>query len=200
MNIFYTDSDPKIAAQNMVDRHVVKMILESAQLLSTAHRLLDAKEYVGKSESGKNIKRWKLSNEIDEILYSATHNNHPSSIWTRKNSANYDWLYVHFISMGEEYTHRYGRNHLTIEKLGVILKAKPKNINKSETITKMFPCMDEKYVVSEDPITNYRNYYNNGKADLFRWTNRKPPSWIIGDITVTEDKKHNKIYLVKNNA
>ncbi len=117
MNIFYTDSDPKIAAQNMVDRHVVKMILESAQLLSTAHRLIDS--------------------ESEDILYKSTHINHPSSIWTRENSANYDWLYEHFIALGEEYTHRYSRKHLTIEKLGEILKTTPKNINKGEAISKM---------------------------------------------------------------
>ena len=45
MNIFYLDRDPVIAAQMMCDKHVVKMILESAQMLSTAHRVLDGDEY-----------------------------------------------------------------------------------------------------------------------------------------------------------
>ena len=58
MNIFMVDEDPRVAAQAMVDRHVVKMILESGQLLSTAHRLLDGKETMAKSKTGRNVKRY----------------------------------------------------------------------------------------------------------------------------------------------
>ena len=60
MNIFYVNSDPEVAARSMVDRHVVKMILETAQLLSTAHRVIDGEEYVGQSQSGRKAKRWRL--------------------------------------------------------------------------------------------------------------------------------------------
>jgi hypothetical protein len=195
MNIFYVDSDPEVAARNMVDRHVVKMILETAQLLSTAHRVIDGEEYVGQSQSGRKAKRWRLSGNVDAIMYAATHINHPSAVWVRENSANYDWLYDHLLALGREYTHRYGRTHLTIDKLKDILKDAPENIEQSIEMTKMPSCMDKQYIVSLDPITNYRNYYNYGKTDLLRWSNRPPPQWIDGTVIMTDSKK--QIYTIQ---
>ncbi len=195
MNIFYVDSDPEVAARNMVDRHVVKMILETAQLLSTAHRVIDGEEYVGQSQSGRKAKRWRLSGNVDAIMYAATHINHPSAVWVRENSANYDWLYDHLLALGREYTYRYGRTHLTIDKLKDILKDSPQNIKQSNAMTKMPSCMDKQYIVSLDPITNYRNYYNYGKTDLLRWSNRTPPKWIDGTIIMTDGKK--QIYTIQ---
>ena len=195
MNIFYVDSDPEVAARNMVDKHVVKMILETAQLLSTAHRVIDGEEYVGQSQSGRKAKRWRLSGNVDAIMYAATHINHPSAVWVRENSANYDWLYDHLLALGREYTHRYGRTHLTIDKLKDILEDAPENIEQSNVMTKMPSCMDKQYIVSLDPITNYRNYYNYGKTDLLRWSNRPPPQWIDGTIVMTDGKK--QIYTIQ---
>jgi hypothetical protein len=195
MNIFYVDSDPEVAARNMVDRHVVKMILETAQLLSTAHRVIDGEEYVGQSQSGRKAKRWRLSGNADTIMYSATHINHPSAVWVRENSANYTWLYNHLLALGREYTYRYGRTHLTIDKLKDILKDTPENITQHRVMTKMPSCMDKQYIVSLDPITNYRNYYNYGKTDLLRWSNRPPPQWIDGTIIMTDGKK--QIYTIQ---
>ena len=189
MNIFYVDSNPEVAARNMVDRHVVKMILETAQLLSTAHRVIDGEEYVGQSQSGRKAKRWRLSGNADAIMYAATHINHPSAVWVRENSANYDWLYDHLLALGREYTYRYGRTHLTIDKLKDILEDAPENITQRKVMTKMPSCMDKQYIVSLDPITNYRNYYNYGKTDLLRWSNRPPPQWIDGAIIMTYGKK-----------
>ncbi len=195
MNIFYTDYNPEVAARNMVDRHVVKMILETAQLLSTAHRVIDGEEYVGQSQSGRKAKRWRLSGNADAIMYAATHINHPSAVWVRENSANYDWLYDHLLALGREYTYRYGRTHLTIDKLKDILKEAPKNITQSKVMSKMPSCMDRQYIVSLDPIINYRNYYNYGKTDLLRWSNRPPPKWIDGTIIMTDGKK--QIYTIQ---
>ena len=195
MNIFYVNSDPEVAARSMVDRQVVKMILETAQLLSTAHRVIDGEEYVGQSQSGRKAKRWRLSGNVDAIMYAATHINHPSAVWVRENSANYVWLYDHLLALGREYTYRYGRTHLTIDKLKDILKDSPQNIKQSNVMTKMPSCMDKQYIVSLDPITNYRNYYNYGKTDLLRWSNRPPPQWIDGTIIMTDGKK--QIYTIQ---
>jgi hypothetical protein len=195
MNIFYVDSDAEVAARNMVDRHVVKMILETAQLLSTAHRVIDGEEYVGQSQSGRKAKRWRLSGNADAIMYAATHINHPSAVWVRENSANYNWLYDHLLALGREYTYRYGRTHLTIDKLKDILKDAPENIEQSNVMTKMPSCMDKQYIVSLDPIINYRNYYNYGKTDLLRWSNRPPPQWIDGTVIMTDGKK--QIYTIQ---
>jgi hypothetical protein len=195
MNIFYVDSDPEVAARNMVDRHVVKMILETAQLLSTAHRVIDGEEFVGQTQSGRKAKRWRLSGKADAIMYAATHINHPSAVWVRENSANYAWLYDHLLALGREYTYRYGRTHLTIDKLKDILRDAPANIEQSKVMTKMPSCMDKQYIISLDPIINYRNYYNYGKTDLLRWSNRPPPQWIDGTVIVTDGKK--QIYTIQ---
>lgn len=200
MNIFYVDSDSEIAACDMVDRHVVKMILETAQLLSTAHRVLDGVEEAGKSASGRNKKVWKLPDAIDTIMYSATHINHPSAVWVRESSANYDWLYSHLLALGCEYTHRYSRTHLTIDKLGTILKDAPKNI-KQGGMTKMPSCMRDEFKVGDDPIANYRNYYTVGKASLHRWTNRLPPQWMQGEVVIIphekDDDNYKTVYTIK---
>ncbi len=81
MNIFALHLEPKTCAEMHVDKHVVKMILEYSQLLSTAHRVLDGQQYVDDS-SGRRIKRWKLNNSFagDSLLYKATHINHPSAM------------------------------------------------------------------------------------------------------------------------
>jgi len=177
----------------MVDRHVVKMILETAQLLSTAHRIIDGMEYEGQSRSGRKAKRWKLSNDLDDTMYSATHINHPSAVWTRQSVANYSWLFDHLLALGDEYTHRYGRSHLTIDKLGNILSNPPANLTE-QAFTTMPSCMDNQYKVGDDPVENYRSYYNYGKVDLLRWTNRRPPDWIVGEVIEHAGKK--QIYTI----
>jgi hypothetical protein len=101
MNIFYLDEDPKICAQYHCDKHVVKMIIEYAQLLSTAHRVLDGFEGYGSSKSGnRQVKIWTIHDSRDEILYKATHVNHPSNIWTRSSVKNYHYMFqLWFFSM-----------------------------------------------------------------------------------------------------
>lgn len=177
MNIFYVDHDPSIAAKSLVDRHVVKMILESAQLLSTAHRLVDGTEYKAKSpKTGRNIRRWRLPPNIDSVLYHATHVNHPSAIWTRESQKNYTWLFNHFVSLLEEYTYRYDKNHkcsFLVDHLANL----PSNLNVI-TETPIKCAMDPQYIVSSDPVENYRNYYKSGKTHLHKWTRRNKPIWI----------------------
>jgi hypothetical protein len=177
MNIFYLDRDPVQAAQWMVDKHVVKMILESAQLLSTAHRFLDGTEYVDAS-SGRRIKRWALADSREPIVYKATHINHPSAVWCRQSVENYNWLSDHLYALSAEYTYRYGKTHKCItDGLAYVLQSPPLKLKEWDE-TPMICAMDEKYVVSKDPVENYRNYYRQGKPHLHKWTNRAPPPWI----------------------
>ena len=105
MNIFYLHQDPKVCAQWAVDSHCVKMILESAQLLSTAHRVLDGVQYIDTS-SGRKIKRWKLDDDREGILYSATHVNHPCAVWARESNNKYGWLWIYLYEHCKEYTRR----------------------------------------------------------------------------------------------
>jgi len=179
VNIFYIDRDPAVAAQLMVDKHVVKMILESAQLLSTAHRVLDGREVVGKSKTGRNAKRWILEDSRNDVLYSATHINHPSAVWARKAVENYNWLYEHFYALGREYTYRYGKIHKCFQgELSYMLASPPHNLREYE-MTLMPSAMAPEYIISVDPIINYRNYYKFGKTKMHSWKNRQPPEWII---------------------
>ena len=129
MNIFYLDKDPVKAAQYSCDKHVVKMILESAQMLCTAHRVQDGEMVVGKSIL---VERELHTNTLTLIwtpYYMVHWLKHPSCIWVMDSSYNYMWLYNHMMALGLEYTKRYGKQHLTITKLGDLLKNPPKNAN-----------------------------------------------------------------------
>ena len=79
MNIFYLDKDPKTCAEMHCDKHVVKMIIEYAQLMSTAHRVLDGDPYVSQTLGGRRIQRWKHPiAKMEKTLYKASHVKHPS--------------------------------------------------------------------------------------------------------------------------
>jgi hypothetical protein len=183
MNIFYISHCPYEAAKLMVDRHVVKMILETAQLLSTAHRVLDGKMVIEKKYVNgsspiryRNAKRWKLDDDRDTKLYAATHVNHPSAIWCRINTSNYNWLNRHFIGLLDEYTYRYGKTHKCADMIGVLGRT-PNNILLGE-FTEPTPAMDNQFIVEGNSLESYRNYYKNGKVHLHKWTKRNPPDWI----------------------
>lgn len=177
MNIFYISADPAQAAEWMVDKHVVKMILESAQLLCTAHRIHDGKETLGKSATGRNVKRWLLPDAREHVLYSATHINHPSAVWCRQSVMNYNWLADHMFALLYEYTHRYNKEHKVQGELSYMLQSPPFKL-KEYDMTKMPSAMADEYKISDDPLVNYRNYYKIGKARMHKWTNRQPPEWI----------------------
>lgn len=184
MNIFYIDKDPKVCAEQMVDKHVVKMILETAQLLSTAHRLIDGEEYIeDKYVAGslppryRKTKRWRLPDNRENILYSATHVNHPSAIWCRQSNNNYNWLFYHFGCLLKEYTYRYGKTHKCASMIGP-LSMTPTNIPVGY-FTPVTPAMAEEYIISQDSVLNYRNYYKIGKTHLHKWTKRQPPEWLV---------------------
>lgn len=177
MNIFYIDKDPAAAATMMVDKHVCKMIIESAQLLSTAHRILDGTEYIGATKTGRKVKRWRLDDWREDYMYQATHINHPSAIWTRESVYNYDWLYQHFKALNEEFKHRYDKKH-ACSNLIKCFYVIPHNIP-DIPFTQPPPAMAKEYIISEDSVTNYRNYYKSGKTHLHAWKKREAPQWIL---------------------
>ena len=181
MNIFVLDNDPVKAVQLQCDKHIVKMIVESAQMLSTTHRILDGKMTIKLSKSGKRkVKYWSMPDFFDDVFYKAVHMNHPCTVWTRECSANYIWHYDHFIALCDEYTFRYGKVHASFLKLGHHLKNLPKNIRKSDELTKFPLAMPDECKVSNDPVVCYRNYYQT-KQDRFtmKWTGRSMPDWFI---------------------
>lgn len=177
MNIFALDKDPVVSAQMHCDRHCCKMIIEYAQLMSTAHRVLDGTMYQDKTANNRNIKRWRLADTVlENDVYKASHINHPSGIWTRATRANYEYMYKLWIALCQEYTHRYGRIHLTQSKLEHILCTAPSNIPDGQ-LTEIPQAMPDDAKLP-NVIEAYRNYYRVYKKDFARWTKRQTPEWF----------------------
>lgn len=182
MNIFFLDKNVKRCAQYHVDKHVVKMILEYSQILSTAHRVLDGElitETVNVKNSNKTRRRktYKLDSCMDAILYRATHINHPCVKWTMESDKNYIWLYWLLESLHAEYTYRYNRCHKSIALLSSLEKL-PNNIRKTYKNTPVALAMPEEFKCNE-ATEAYRQYYMHGKRHLANWKNRSIPSWYV---------------------
>lgn len=162
MNIFILNEDPEIAAREQCDKHVVKMILESAQLMAAACLLNGA-----------------------ESPYKLTHQNHPCSIWARTTRDNYDWLLIHHIAMLDEYTHRYGKMHKTADYLD-FWEQGSKMIPAGE-LTPFAQAMPEELRVPGDAVSAYRAFYNRDKAPFATWKNRNVPDWFDGGLLLDKE-------------
>ncbi len=136
MNIFYLHKDPVIAAKVQYNKHVVKMILESAQMLCTAHHHYD---------------------EDTDVPYKKAHYNHPSTIWTRESDEHYMWLFDHMVALGKEYTKRYSKTHLSITKCFLPLYRLPVGIP-SNGFTQPPQAMPDEYK-NDCSVEAYWNYY-----------------------------------------
>ena len=165
MNIFYLDNRPDDAAEMHCDKHCVKMILEYAQMLSTAHRILD--------------------DDVHPDLYKIAHKNHPSTIWTRSSKQHYDWLFRLFRQLSAEYTLRYSKGgdwgrdlkvHKTWEKLGKLLKKAPKNIKDNGWVDPP-QCMPDN-CKHDNTVEAYRNYYILEKNKIAKWKYSEQPQWF----------------------
>ena len=183
MNIFVLHDTPHLAAMNHCDKHVVKMILEYAQLLSTAHRLPDGEFHIGQGPNGKPKKFWLLRGErvVDGVIenpkcYNATHANHPCAVWARGSDANYTWLYDLFEWLACEYVFRYNKSHKTFRELGSFLSKPPRNIPAGDRTP--FPLAMPEEFKNENPVQAYRDYYLGPKASFARWTKRPTPVWF----------------------
>lgn len=181
MNLFYLHEDPKESAKLHLDKHVVKMVIEYAQMLSTAHRMLDGTQYTDAS-SGRRIQRWRLDNSnMDDVLYKASHINHPSTRWVRENAIQYQYAYDMFTALCDEYTYRYGKIHLTDTKLRDLLNEIPNNITLG-SYSEPPQCMPEDVKVQNDSISAYHKYYQEYKKDFAVWTARPTPEFMYADL------------------
>ena len=154
MNIFYLHKDPEKAARYQYNKHVVKMILESAQMLCTAHHCYGDK--------------WQKEN----VPYKQAHLNHPSTVWARRSKATYMWLFSHMMGLGHEYWLRYGKQHLSISKCSMFLSKPPVHIQGEEFVQPP-QAMPDKY---KDPcsIQAYWNYYIGEKHVVVNLNKEKP--------------------------
>ena len=159
MNIFILDLDPKIAASYHNDTHVNKMILETAQLLCTAHHICG-----------------------HGAPYKKTHENHPCAIWARKSQANYKWLADLGLALCQEYTFRTGNEHKT-QKIIEWASMPPSLPNLGLTPFALAMPDEHKFT---DVVAAYRSYYATkigyemrGKFKYYKWSRRKPPDWYL---------------------
>jgi len=174
MNVFYLDENPKICAMHHNDKHCVKMILEYAQLLSTAHRVCDGVKVIIDINNRKNT-QYKLADSRDDNIYKAAFVNHPSAIWVRKSKYNYMWLRMLWEDLLDEYHLRYGKYHAA-EKLKRFLINHPTNIS-NDKFTQPTCAMPDDCKISPNALINYRIYYKKHKSHLAKWTARGVPSW-----------------------
>ena len=182
MNIFYLDRHPKDCAEMHLDKHVVKMIIEYAQLMSTAHRVLDGQEYYGLTANGRKIKRWQMNDvEYENGLMKASHVNHPSGVWVRASEENYKWLYQMWLHLLDEYTYRYGKIH-ACQKYNRFLMIPPKNISVSK-FTEPTPAMPDECKVPGNSLASYHKYYIEKKKHFAKWTKRQVPLWFANTMS-----------------
>ena len=146
MNIFYLDECPEKAARLQYNKHVVKMILESAQMLCTAHHCYGDKY------------------QVENVPYKQAHLNHPSTVWTRRSKSTYMWLYNHMMALGDEYTKRYGKTHLSITKCKDFLAVPPRHIQGDDWCQPP-QAMPNEYK-DECSIQAYWNYYIGEKHTI----------------------------------
>lgn len=152
MNIFVLDKDPELAAKYHTDKHVIKMILESAQMMSTAIRTTGV-----------------------DVGYKMTHLNHPCTIWVRTGLANWKWLGSLAYYLNQEFIFRFNKtaNHKSYDVIASLPWPNIPDIG----LTPFAQAMPEIYR-NDDAVIAYRTYYLKEKAHLFQWTNREPPFWI----------------------
>jgi hypothetical protein len=152
MNIFVVDQNPVTAACQLCDKHVVKMILETAQMLCT----------VAANQGHANTP------------YRATHPKHPCTLWAAKSADNWSWLVQHGLAMCGEYTRRYGRTH---KSEAVILWCARLTMGFPESgLTPFAQAMPEQYK-NECAVTAYRAYYHGEKASFATWKSEVPQWW-----------------------
>lgn len=179
MNIFALDIDTRKAAQYHVNNHVSKLVLEHCQLLCTAHRVLDG-VLTG------SPKKYRFADSRDTVLYTATHMNHPSAIWTRQGKDNYLWLCEFTQELCAEYTYRYGKVHKCkdIGLLDYLQNNVPCNIG-NKSFTMPTPAMPDEYK-QQDVVKAYRAYYLGAKRSMFDWrgkvNEREVPEWVLDSI------------------
>lgn len=153
MNFFYLDEDPVKCAEYMVDRHVVKMILEHCQLLSTTQHVFGI-----------------------ESIYKPTHINHPCAIWARESLANYKLLITFTKAICKEYTYRYGKIHACEAILYYCEQVVP-NIS-DIGLTQIKLAMPD-YCKIGSPVESYREYYRKEKRHISDWKKRSKPEWWV---------------------
>jgi len=180
MNIFVLDECPITSAQMQCDKHVVKMPLETAQMLCSV---------------------WYRYGLGDKVPYKEAHKNHPCTLWAGDSMDNYNWLWQHGMELCFEYTRRYNKIHKCQQVIMDISYPSPRNFSFDNYLTTPHPqCMPEEYKCSYLRIHNnavraYRQYYVNDKKDIAKWEkSRDMPMWYLKEsYKVVQEEHHDRI-------
>jgi hypothetical protein len=149
VNIFYVDTDPVLAAKSLCDKHIVKMPLETAQMLCVP---------------------------FVSAPYKPTHTKHPCTLWALSSLENYNWLLEHGVALSHEYTARYGRVHASEEVIWWCYEGLPALGLPSLGLQVPALAMPDRFKC-DDPVESYRAYYMGAKVDLAKWEHGNPPYW-----------------------
>ena len=151
MNIFVLHHDPQVAAEMACDKHVVKMILETAQMMCTVVAAHDI-----------------------HPPYRATHAKHPCTVWASESQTNWRWLTDYGLALSAEYTKRYDKTH---KSQGVIEWCRDQNINLPDAqLTPFAQAMPPQYR-NDCAVTAYRAYYHGEKSHIATWKTETPAWW-----------------------
>jgi len=193
MNLFYLDENLDKCAEAHVDKHIVKMPLEVAQILCTAiwidkylgfiPRALNKEETAELNELKKPEKALKPE-ERNVTPYLPMMYNHPCTIWARSSLDNYEWTHCYGNALGEEYRYRYGKEHKAVQ----VINSLPEPINMGRTgFTTFGLAMPDILKDYENPIQSYRDYYHLDKGTFAEWKFRNPPEWWDEELA---DREH----------
>lgn len=169
MNLFILDNDLDRNAEYHVDRHVVKMILEAAQLLCSAHWVTQNIGFAPRKVTPAETAACKVT----EDFYKLTHPNHPCAIWVRSSLDNFIWTHCYAEALNQEYGYRYGKSHKSMK----IINRLPEPALPKLGLTPFAQAMPDQYK-QLDAVAAYRAYYKAEKPHLFAWKNRPQPKWI----------------------
>lgn len=194
MNYFILSEDPIIAATSQCDKHVVKMPIETGQMLCTALRMLHGTLGIVLTQQGDEVieRERRLLTDLGEYsgmknsekssLYWGVHPKHPCTVWTGASFHNFLWAYNHGVALCAEYTLRYGRAHRSLKVIEDAYQYALTHKKGGSVEQTPFPqAMPDQYK-HKNAVTAYRNYYLGEKRRFAKWTKRTPPNWWLEKI------------------
>jgi len=162
VNIFVLDLDIPTCARFHADQHVIKMTLESTQILCTV-----------------------LHRHGIDAPYKPTHARHPCTLWAGRSLSNWEWLRRLALALNREYRYRFGSSgdHRSAR----VAKSLPLPPLPDSGLTEFAQALPDEYRVPGDAVRAYRAYYIGEKSRFARWTRRRPPRWLTGGLIIRAD-------------
>ena len=162
MNIFFLDKTPELSAEMLCDKHIPKMLLESAQMLSTAVR-----KYEKETDT----------TPLAKPIYKSAYPNHPMTKWVGETKGNFEWALENAIYIHEEYRFRFNKNHKSYKVIKNIINFELQAHLPEGDMTTPPQCMPDEYK-DNNYVTAYRNYYKGEKEYFAKWEKgRHQPEW-----------------------